>query len=152
MARWKLTEPEIRSRVSDFEFAWLIGLLEGEGSFAYSGGDNTKSGSQGVRLDMTDEDVVYKAAALIERLTDSHISISCRDNSAKTNWKDSFYFQIYGTRARMLMKLMVKHMSWRRRQQIWLALNRRSVKTALRRQTGVINLVELGLLKKKESA
>ncbi len=129
MARWKLTEPE---------FYWLVGLLEGEGSFAY----NLKS--QGVRLDMTDEDTVYRAAEIMGRLGDCHINISSRDNSAKDNWKDSYYIQVYGESARQIMNAIVKYMSYRRRQQIWRALHCRTPKEfIIAPKTNIINITEL---------
>lgn len=117
MARWKLTEGS--GRLSEFELGWLIGLIEGEGTFFFSG-----SKSQKFAIDMTDEDTIFKAAALLERLLGTNIRIRCRDNTLKLNHKDSFYIQFYGETARKLMKLLVKYMSWRRRQQIWLALNK----------------------------
>lgn len=117
MARWKLTEG--KGGLSDFEFGWLVGLIEGEGTFFFSG-----SKSQKFAIDMTDEDTIFKVAALLERIIGSHVRIRCRDNTLKLNHKDSFYIQFYGGTARKLMLLLVKHMGWRRRQQIWLALNK----------------------------
>ncbi len=132
MARWKLTEPE---------FYWLVGLLEGEGSFALAGGQNCNC--QGVRLDMTDEDTVYRARALLERLGDCSIKVLSRDNSAKSNWKDSYYIQIYGESARQIMRDIVPHMSYRRRQQIWQALNGYKTKKFNDRSSNIINIIEL---------
>lgn len=106
--------------LSEPEFWWLIGLLEGEGSFDLAGQNNC----QRVRIDMTDEDTIYKAAYLLGKLGDCIAHVASRDNSHKANYKDSFYVQISGESGRQIMRRIVKHMSYRRRQQIWLALNK----------------------------
>ena len=46
-------------RIATQEIAWLAGLLEGEGSFLYTGGNNCQ-----IKVSMTDRDVVAHAAAL----------------------------------------------------------------------------------------
>ena len=127
MARWQLTEPE---------FFWLCGLLEGEASFDY----NYKS--QRVRLEMTDEDTIYRAAALLNRLGNCNVNVCFRDNVSKPNWKDSYYIQLYGEPARIVMKAVVSFMSYRRRQQIWRSLNCRSQKEFVA-PSNVVNLENL---------
>lgn len=57
------------SNPSDTDIAWLAGLLEGEGSFCYAAPSprpgHTCRGRISVQLQMTDQDVVQRAAGLM---------------------------------------------------------------------------------------
>lgn len=105
------------ARLSDFELGWFIGILEGEGYFGF------ENRTQVIRIEMKDEDTINKAAALIERLTDINCSI-IDVPSRRDKWNPMYAVRIYGEAARIIMKLVVKQLSWRRRQQVWLSLNK----------------------------
>ena len=86
--------------MNEIEVAWLAGLIEGEGCFT-----RTRS-SPVFALDMTDEDIVKKAAKL---LGISKISISRRDGC-----KDAYICKVYGNRALEVMRLLFPFMGNRR--------------------------------------
>ena len=106
------------ARISDFELGWLCGILEGEGTFGFN------SGTQRIGLQMTDEDAVYRVASLFERITEGLAEVhSVNRTQPNPNHKDMFGLMICGERARVVMRLVVNHMSYRRRQRIWQSLN-----------------------------
>lgn len=99
--------------LSDFELGWLVGILEGEGHFGlYT--------SQVIEVNMTDEDTIYKVASIYERVLGTLVKIM---EIRKTKGQDVYCARIYGERARTIMRLVVSHMSHRRRQVIWRCLN-----------------------------
>src|SRR5882757_4653060 len=102
------------SVLSDFELGWLVGVLEGEGHFGlYT--------SQVIEVNMTDEDTIYKVASIYERILNMTINVTAIQ---KPQGKDVYCARIYGERARIIMRLVVSHMSYRRRQTIWRCLNK----------------------------
>jgi hypothetical protein len=103
--------------LNDFELGWLAGLLEGEGGFQYGGG------SQTVRLEMSDEDIVLKAAALVYKLTNHQPTIRYQDRGNKKH-SPTYIFSISGAVAQQVMRAIVPHMGFRRRQRIWQVLNK----------------------------
>ncbi len=99
--------------LSDFELGWLVGLLEGEGHFAlYT--------SHVVEVNMTDEDTIYKIASIYERVLGISINVL---SIPRKSGQEVFSVRVYGERARTIMRLVVTHMSYRRRQKIWQCLN-----------------------------
>jgi hypothetical protein len=101
------------SVLSGYELGWLVGILEGEGHFGlYT--------SQVIEVNMTDEDTIYKVASLFERVLQSPVNVV---ELQKARGKNVFCARIYGERARTVMRLVVSHMSSRRRQVIWQCLN-----------------------------
>lgn len=50
---------------NEADFAWLAGLLEGEGCFTNSFQNGNKEATPRIQLTMTDEDVVERAANLL---------------------------------------------------------------------------------------
>lgn len=110
--------------ISDLEFGWLIGILEGEGAFSY----NT---TQRIQMQMTDKDVIYRFKYLIERVTRQKVTIGhyVRMEKGRENHKEVYKSSLGGAQARAVMKLIVVYMSDRRRKQIWQALNRHNPKT-----------------------
>ena len=60
-------------KLSEIDIAWLAGLLEGEGSFSLDSRakqryeESTASPSPILRLSMTDKDVVYKVAKMLDK-------------------------------------------------------------------------------------
>ncbi len=92
------------------DFYWLVGLLEGEGCFTIS-----KSRYRGaiylyprLALNMTDEDVVARAAALL----------GAKYHRVKTATKDTFQTRIISAPALTLMRKLLPHMSHRRQSRI----------------------------------
>lgn len=98
---------------------WLVGILEGEGYFAYGGHSGR---TQCVRVKMKDLDVIEKVASLFESIAEKEVQIRRRP-AEKDNWNDQYEVYVYGPSARKIMKLVVPHMGYRRRAQIWRALN-----------------------------
>jgi len=104
--------------LTEFEFGWLVGLLEGEGSFGYYG--NTQS----IQVRMTDEDTVHRVARDLEMLIGSNVVVrNIESNSDGISRQSIYYVQLYGERARIAMRSLVPFMGCRRRQQIWRGLN-----------------------------
>ena len=102
--------------ITDFELGWLVGLLEGEGYFGY--GSRTRV----VEVTMTDEDAVNRVALLFEKITGREFNIT-RRNEERRNRKQPYRVLASGDAAITIMRLVVKHMSVRRRKRIWQALN-----------------------------
>jgi hypothetical protein len=101
--------------MSETELAWLAGLLEGEGSFLKA--PPSSPNSPRVSLEMTDKDVVDRAAALMNG------NVVRRDNLKSTRWKPTYRVIVKGLRAAVLMRLLYPQMSARRRLQIDAALS-----------------------------
>lgn len=98
--------------MTDNNFYWLIGILEGEGSFLKPA--PSKTNQPGIALQMCDEDVVKRVADMFnmkyhKSYTQKHI-----DN----NWRPVYGFLLRGKRAVDLMKSIYPHMSIRRKKQI----------------------------------
>lgn len=92
------------------DFFWLVGLLEGEGSFQAPPPSAPRSSR--IRLKMTDRDVVERASLLMGGYTIFHIV------SKTPNWKDCYDFKVTGERAVWLMIAFYSQMGVRRQQQI----------------------------------
>lgn len=97
--------------MSDFELGWVVGMLEGEGSFT-----NSKThGRRYARVELagTDPDTVERGAQLTElgKLTGPF---------PQTNWgtKPTYRWKIHGKQARELMLLVLPHMGIRRAERI----------------------------------
>lgn len=111
------------SAISDYDLGWLVGLLEGEAHFGYY------SQTQRVVLRMTDEDTVLKCASLFEQITGQTCNVVEEMKGHIENHQHTFLILIYGERARTIMELVVKRMSFRRRKKIHQALNKYNVLT-----------------------
>jgi hypothetical protein len=99
------------------DVAWLIGILEGEGHFGYQT-------THRVIVEMTDEDTINRVANIIWSIVGGNRpNIGVHPVGKRGNY-DRYYTHVTGERARVLMRLVVPHMSERRRQQIWRALNK----------------------------
>lgn len=100
--------------MQEADFHWLVGLLEGEGSF----GKSPPSAPGGVRIavQMTDRDVIERVAALWG------VSF-CGTSTAKKHHKKGWSTQIRGSRAGVLMEQLKPFMSKRRQAQIEAALD-----------------------------
>jgi hypothetical protein len=95
--------------MDDKDLYWLIGLLEGEGSFMK--GSPSAPNSVKVSIQMTDEDVIERVAKLFGRKYQKIYSKNALH-------KDSYAVRITGTKAVDLMRKILPHMSKRRQEQI----------------------------------
>jgi hypothetical protein len=123
------------NKLSDIELGWLAGLLEGEGCFRISQGRYPK-----VQLNMTDEDIVLRAASLITKLTGVVPTISVAQ-PAKIDWSESYSFQVSGKNAKIVMKTIVHIMGFRRRQKIWQILNGYNEPKSVLNKADIVKLV-----------
>jgi len=87
--------------MDDREFCWLIGLLEGEGTFIAA--PRSGRGIPVVRVSMTDRDVVERVGTLIDRAV---LAVRKRRVHHKTPWVTS----IKGAPALALMRAIYPHM------------------------------------------
>lgn len=103
--------------LSPFELGWLVGILEGEGYFGY------EKWSYRVQVKMTDLDTIERVAKLFFKVTGRVPAIH---ESPNRNVNDSlpYVVSLHGNDAKLVMKTVVKHMSWRRRARIWQSLNK----------------------------
>ena len=94
------------------KFFWLVGLLEGEGSFICS------SKSLTIQLRMTkDEDTMTRAAIIL--------GAKLRKYSArKLEYNDVYYLALNGTPAKIWMERLLPYMSARRQEQIKISIER----------------------------
>src|SRR5690242_18360085 len=95
--------------MTETEIAWLAGLLEGEGCFTLA---NKKTGQPAVTINMTDRDVIERAAALMGA---KNVLIKKRE---KPHWKTAFVAQIRGYKAEKVMSIVLPHMGARRSSKI----------------------------------
>ena len=93
---------------------WLVGLLEGEGSFIK--GPPSRPYSPIVQIQMTDRDVIARAAELMGTYV-----YHCK-YKAKAHHKTTYRAFLIGERAVQLMRRIQPHMGERRQQQIEAAL------------------------------
>src|SRR6476469_4068134 len=103
--------------MTDYEFFWLVGLLEGEGSF--SARPPSAPNLVRISLHMTDVDIVAKVAQLWGQ---SYHQVQ-KARSEKMGWKPSFQVLLRGKAAVDLMKRMQPHMGQRRQEQTRRALD-----------------------------
>lgn len=107
--------------LTESEFFWLIGILEGEGCFTFH------RTTQRVSLCMSDKDVMLKAASIFTKITDKEFKLDngrvSLDKQISLGRKEVFTLEAYGESARTICRTIVPHMSQRRRQRIWQVLN-----------------------------
>ncbi len=96
------------------DLAWLAGLLEGEGSFLKA--PPSSPNCPRISLEMTDKDVVERAALLMGSKAVKKI------NLRNVHWKQTYRVIIKGSRAVKLMRVLYLEMGVRRRSQIDAAL------------------------------
>lgn len=96
-------------------FFWLVGLLEGEGYFAYSPNRRTAI----IEVEMKDEHVIARIAALFG------LSYRRRDRRARNpNASVTYSVKLSGRRAMQLMKRVQPYLSPRRQRAVQLAEDR----------------------------
>lgn len=94
---------------------WLAGLLEGEGSFLH--GPPSKPNTPRIRVEMTDRDVIQRAARLMEVR-----SIHRGHRHPELGWKPSYSIMLKGVRSVRMMLALRPLMGELRREQIDRAL------------------------------
>lgn len=100
------------------EIGWLAGFLEGEGYFGHN------KCSSCIKVKTTDEDVIIKYSILVTKIIGKRPHIGYVDRSSQNpNWKDAHVIDLSGDNAKSVMRIIVKHMSKRRRIKIWQSLN-----------------------------
>lgn len=102
--------------LSQLELGWLVGLLEGEGTFRY------QNGTCHVVIKMVDEDTICKYIDVIYKLTSRRYEMKSYDR-AHENRQQIYQVNICGENARIVMRTIVPYMSQRRKQRIWQSLN-----------------------------
>ena len=107
------------------DLAWLAGILEGEGSFLKA--PPSDPGRPRISLQMTDEDVVARAAVLLG------VKYSSSKDRKRPTWKPTFQLQVKGKRAAGLMRELYPQMGQRRRSQILAALETFSPRDPVRK-------------------
>jgi hypothetical protein len=108
--------------VTEMELYWLAGLLEGEGSFMLP--PPSDPGRPRMSLQMTDEDVVAKVAAL----WGVKFMQFTRNDGAGRDWKPTYSILLRGTPAVELMTRLRPLMGQRRQAQIDRALASHALK------------------------
>ena len=106
----------MKQQLSDPELFWLVGILEGEGYFGY------EKWSQRIQVKMTDLDTIQKVTDVFEKATGRRAAIHESPNKT-VNENLPYVVAIHGEDARIVMRLVVPHMGFRRRKRIWQALN-----------------------------
>jgi hypothetical protein len=106
----------IPDHVSEQDFYWLAGLLEGEGSFAP--GPPSAPNSVRITLSMTDRDVVARVAGLW-RVSYHEVR---KARTLERGWKPAYAVSLRGRRAAELMHDLLPLMGERRQLQIRRAL------------------------------
>jgi hypothetical protein len=112
------SQTDLDLRVTDFELGWLIGILEGEGTFIYSPKQTHR-----VTVSMGDEDTIDRVIDIMSRLINAYVAKG-QIEPRRIEYSVMYTANISGERARTLMRHVVKHMSYRRRARIWQALNK----------------------------
>jgi hypothetical protein len=102
--------------MTESELAWLAGLLEGEGSFLR--GTPSQPNNIKVVLQMSDKDIVEKAAKLM-----SHAHTYNAGKPKEDHWRQMYHAKASGRRAAELMLELKPYMGKRRATQIDRALN-----------------------------
>jgi hypothetical protein len=102
-------QPMLPTMTAD-EFAWLTGLLEGEGCFCYDL-------SPGIKVGMTDKDVIVRVARL---LGNKKVKGPCKNSGSTPEalYKDVYYTEVWSGPAIDIMKAVLPHMGDRRSSKI----------------------------------
>lgn len=98
-------------KFSDFDFGWLVGILDGEGTFILT----NKKRYPRISVKMTDVDTIDRFAKLVER---EHSIFIDTKITRMYGWKKTHRVDITGRKAVEIMKLIYPHMSGRRKERI----------------------------------
>lgn len=96
--------------MTDFELGWLVGLMEGEGTFCLQ-----KQRYPIMAIAMLDRDIIARVA----KIWGSNVTFSFTQQTSKQIFKTG----VTGHRSRYWMTLLKPHLSFRRQQQITLCLS-----------------------------
>lgn len=102
--------------LTEAEFWWMVGILEGEGFFDFN------NGSQRVSIAMTDLDTIEKVSAIFTKITSRKYNTRHK-NYAKAEHNTLYEVNVHGQGARDILMMIVPHMCARRRQRIWQVIN-----------------------------
>jgi hypothetical protein len=103
-------------QIDELTLHWLAGLLEGEGSFCM--GTSSHPGKPYIAIQMSDEDVIAKVAAI----WGTRYHVSCPKRSLSNGWHSIYATRLTGRRAVRLMLRLRSLMGQRRQVQITEAL------------------------------
>lgn len=110
--------PEVRD-LSDFELAWLVGLLEGEGTFSISTSRPKPNGGYyrypRVRVTMTDQDVVEHVAKLFGG---TKVHFTHPPSAQAAGHAPQWATELQGKKAVILMERVLPYMGNRRQARI----------------------------------
>lgn len=95
---------------------WLAGLLEGEGWF----GRHKKNRCVQIRIAMTDEDVIRKAASIMGSIVKSYVP---KSKNPSKSYRTAWTAYAGGDRAVSVMKAILPFMGQRRKERIEFLLN-----------------------------
>lgn len=112
-----------RYSMKEQDFYWLVGLLEGEGTFLAPPPSSPRTPI--IAVVMTDLDIVSRVAGLF-----GVSYIHTRKHDKDKNWKDCFRVALKGVKAVDLMLRLHPHMGERRQSQINKALSGECMKPA----------------------
>ncbi len=121
--------------ITEIELGWLVGILEGEGSFGYYGR------TQRVSMEMTDKDTIERYVDIVGKVLSKDFAVSEFQRKHRVNY--SFESTMYrltltGDNARQLMGFVVGLMSYRRRARIWQCLNGYTEKKKTLAELGIV--------------
>ena len=102
--------------MNESTIAWIAGLLEGEGMFRWNV-HKKQPGCPYLKLEMTDRDVVERAAKILDPEGHYKIGASTRTRGGKV-FKTCYRLQMYGAHAVRVMKMIRSFMGDRRGQKI----------------------------------
>ena len=137
---------------TDEEIAWLAGLLEADGSFtSFDGlrkGGKSKTRYIGIKLYMSDLDIIQRAVIIMEGLCNSNFKIreSKQNQKVDPSRKLLYCIDINGQRAKIIMEYVLPYMGKRRTEAILKAIklqstlkSRKSIHSALTREREIFN-------------
>jgi hypothetical protein len=105
----------VLSNLSEFDLAWLVGILEGEGNFS----PNKKPQPPRVTVRMTDKDVIEKVAKLFGNKK------IYEDRKYKDHHKQAYQtYMAKPIELRVFLPIILPYMSERRQEQIRLCIDR----------------------------
>jgi hypothetical protein len=113
----------MKINLSDYEIGWLVGLLEGEGYFAFIGKHWR------VTIEMVDLDVIQTAGMMFAKMTGKEQKIYAKPIKFE-GAQQSYQIQVTSKDSHEIMEMLVPYMHSRRRSRIWQCLNRYSAPKA----------------------
>jgi hypothetical protein len=111
----KRAEPVVSFAEDAHAFFWLVGILEGEGTFCHA--PPSRPGCPSVQVEMTDEDTVARVARMF--------GVAYHSRQPTTpGWSRVYRCKISGRQALVVMRAIAPYMSARRRVRIAEILDR----------------------------